>query len=122
LKLYVIFARCTISNNAYVVVGNFTFDALSFTIDIRDCFYNLPVFYVTSGGTVFDSTPCAMLANNKTATVQIVVETYLPDNLEAVFGVKDYCCTSSVTGEGGVAFNCAAAGLKETFVQLPLVR
>ena len=118
-----IFARCTISNNAYVVVGNFTFDALSFTIDIRDCFYNLPVFYVTSGGTVFDSTPCAMLANNKTATVQIVGETYLPDNLEAVFGVNDYCCTSSVTGKGGgVVFNCAAAGLKESFVQLPLVR
>jgi hypothetical protein len=93
----------------YYADGNFTFDALSFTIDTPDCFCNWQVFYVASGGNVFDSTPCAMLANNKTATMQIAGETYLPDNLEAVFAVNDYCCTSTVTGKaGGVVFNCAA--------------
>lgn len=95
---------------AYDVLGNFTYDALTFTTTVPTCFYNLPVLSVVPAGDLWDSTPCDILRNNVTATVQQAGITYLPDNLEAIFGAALYCCTSSVTGKGGgVVYECATS-------------
>jgi hypothetical protein len=95
--------------NAYDVVGNFTFDNLAFTVDIPACYYNLPVFVVTpaskTSGTVWQSTPCQIVANNATATAKGIGIMYMPANLWAIFDSNRYCCITDV-GHGATT-TCA---------------
>jgi hypothetical protein len=107
--LYLSSASCQSTNNAYDVVGNFTFDNLAFTVDIPVCYYNLPVFVVTpaskTSGTVWQSTPCQIVANNVTATAKEIGITYMPENLWAIFDSDGYCC---ITDAGhGATTTCA---------------
>ena len=106
--LYTSSWNCQNGNNAYDVIGDFTFNNLDFSLNIPTCFYNLPVFEV-SPGTEEDSswftTPCQMLENNNTAPVKTAGVSYLPDNLQAVFAENDFCCTWETHGLAVCAAN-----------------
>lgn len=79
--------------------GSMVVDILQTSSSLPTCFYNLPVFTVENQkqdyDETFDSSPCLIAYNNKTADTAELGVTWLPSNLASIF-TEDFCtCTAA---------------------------